>query len=362
MRLTYLGKRLALLSVLVGALAPTAGCRRSPYIDQEKAVTHDPMGAAEDEDKEVKKAQYLEKLPLPLPKVAPPRTTSNPEAAEIWNLPLQEAIRIGLDNSEVVRVIALGAQGIPIGGFEPTPLNTGAGGALGTGTLQTVYDPSIQETQIAQALSAFDANLSTTLFWNKNVAPFNNAITAGTFIQGAKYPVVFDQETGNQASTLTKRGATGTTYSIAHNVVWQYSNSPTNVFPSAYTTNTQFSFTQPLLGSAPTPNFNPNPLPSGLEANRAPIVIARLNADVAVWRFKSEVQAHVRSVEQQYWALAQAQVQHWASETAVDLGEQILKREMAKLAVGVGALPSTSPRPKSSSSGSGSTWLTRRPT
>ena len=314
MRLTYLGKRLALVSALLGAVAPAAGCRRSPYIDQEKAVPHDPMGGAEDEDKEVKQAQFLEKLPMPLPKVAPPRTTSNPEAAEIWNLPLQEAIRIGLDNSEVVRVIALGAQGIPIGGFEPTPLNTGAGGALGTGTLQTVYDPSIQETQIAQALSAFDANLSTTLFWNKNVAPFNNAITAGTFIQGAKYPVVFDQETGNLASTLTKRGATGTTYSIAHNVVWQYSNSPTNVFPSAYTTNTQFSFTQPLLGSAPTPNFNPNPLPAGLEANRAPIVIARLNADVAVWRFKAEVQAHVRSVEQQYWALAQAQVQHWASE------------------------------------------------
>jgi outer membrane protein TolC len=342
MRLTYLGKRLALLTALIGALAPMAGCRRSPYIDQEKVVPHDPMAAAEDDDKdkEVKQAQLiLEKLPMPLPKVAPPRTTSNPEASEIWNMTLQECIRIGLDNSEVIRVIALGAQGIPIGGFEPTPLNTGAGGALGTGTLATVYDPAIQETQIAQALSAFDANLSTTLFWNKNVAPFNNAITAGTFIAGAKNPVVFDQEVANFASTLTKRGATGTTYTIAHNIVWNFTNSPTNVFPSAYTTNTQFSLTQPLLGSAPTPNFNPNPLPAGLEANRAPIVIARLNADVAVWRFKAEVQAHVRSVEQQYWALAQAQVQHWASETAVDLGEQILKREMAKLIVGVGAPP-----------------------
>jgi outer membrane protein TolC len=339
MRLTYLGKRLALASALMGAVAPTAGCLRTPYIDQQKAAPHDPMGAAADEDKQVQQAQFLDKLPMPLPKVAPPRTTSNPEADEIWEMTLQDAIKIGLDNSEVVRVIALGAQGIPIGGFEPTPLNTGAGGALGTGTLATVYDPAIQETQIAQALANFDANFSTTLFWNKNVAPFNNAITAGTFLVGARYPVTFDQETMNMASTLAKRGATGTLYSVVHNVVWNYSNSPTNVFPSAYTVNTQFQLTQPLLGSAPTPNFNANPTPAGLEANRAPIVIARLNADVAVWRFKAEVMAHVRSVEQQYWALAQAQVQHWASETAVDLGEQILKRELAKLAVGVGAAP-----------------------
>ena len=53
-------------------------------------------------------------------------------------------------------MIAFGAQGIPIGGFEPTPLNTGASAgvasSLGAGTLQSVYDPAIQETQIAAAL------------------------------------------------------------------------------------------------------------------------------------------------------------------------------------------------------------------
>ena len=75
------------------------------------------------EDKEVKQANLLSStLPMQLPKVAKPRTTNDPEAQEIWPMTLQEAIRIGLDNSEVVRVIAFGAQGIPIGGFEPTPL------------------------------------------------------------------------------------------------------------------------------------------------------------------------------------------------------------------------------------------------
>ena len=89
------------------------------------------MGKMALEDKEVKQADFLtNSLPLQLPKVAKPRTTNDPEAEEIWPLTLQEAIRIGLDNSEVVRVIPFGAQGIPIGGFEPSPLNTGAGGGI----------------------------------------------------------------------------------------------------------------------------------------------------------------------------------------------------------------------------------------
>ena len=339
MRLTSLGNRLALAAALAGAAASGTGCRRGPYIDPAKSVPHEMLGMGAQEDADVKQASFLqENLAMPLPKTSDPRTTGNPEAEQVWGLELQEAIRRGLDNSEVVRVIALGAQGIPVGGFEPTPLNTGAGGALGTGTLTTVYDPAVQETQIAQALSVFDASLSATIFWNKNVAPFNNAITAGTFLAGPKFPVVFTQDSSNAAITLQKRTATGMTLSAAHNIIYNYSNSPTNVYPSAYTTNTQFQFTQPLLGSSPN-SFNNNPTPAGLEANRAPIVVQRLQADISVWRFKAEVQAMVRSIEQQYWALSQAQVQYWASETAVDLGEQILKREEAKYAVGQSALP-----------------------
>src|SRR4051794_8912705 len=112
MRLTSLGKRLALATALAGATAPTFGCRRGPYIDQTKVVPTDSVGMTANEDSDVKQASFLqESLAMPLPKVSDPRTTSNPEAEELWNLTLQEAIKIGLDNSEVVRVIALGAQG-----------------------------------------------------------------------------------------------------------------------------------------------------------------------------------------------------------------------------------------------------------
>jgi len=152
-------------------------------------------------------------LPMVLPKVTKPALCGEQEAQENWPMTLQQAIRIGLDNSEIVRVIAFGAQGIPIGGFEPTPLH-------------------------------------------KDVTP---------------------------------------------------------------------------TGLPPGP-------PAGLKANRAPIVIARLNADADVWRFQAEVMAHVRSIEQQYWNLAQEYVQLWSSDRAVSLAQEILKREQAELVVGRGTV------------------------
>ncbi len=328
MRLTKLANRYTLAAAV--AFGPV-GCQRLPYIDQSKSVPHDSMGKIAAEDKEVKAANFTGNLALPLPKISKPRTTENPEADEIWHLSLQEAIRIGLDNSEVVRVISLGAQGIPLGGFEPTPLNTGAGAgiasSLGAGTLSSVYDPAIQETQIAQALAVFDANFTTSILWGHNSNPINNSISAGVVATGARYPLVFIQDNATFQSTLQKRAATGAVLQLQHNVSYLASNSPANVTPSAYQTNTQLSITQPLLGGTAQN-------PSGLEANRANIVIARLNADASVWNFKAAIMAHVRSIEQQYWSLSQQQIALWSRETAVRLGEEILRRERAELEVG----------------------------
>ncbi len=129
---------------------------------------------------------------MQMPRLAKPRTTNDPEAQEVWPMTLQEAIRIGLDNSEIVRVIAFGAQGIPIGGFEPTPLNTGAGAgvasSLGAGTLQSVYDPAILETQIATALSNFDTAFTTSLLWG-NSTPAVQQRRAGRLAQPVRHAV-----------------------------------------------------------------------------------------------------------------------------------------------------------------------------
>ncbi len=333
------GRRVLTTAFVIAMGMMATGCQRIPYIDQSRVVPSEDIGVLPEEDRQVRQAALLEdsssQLPTPLPDLAPPRTTDQPEADEIWELTLQEAIQLCMENSEVIRVISLGAQGIPIGGFEPTPLNTGAGGgissALGAGALSTVYDPAIQETQIAQALSAFDTTFTTSLFWGKNVQPFNNSIAAGVFSAANRVPVIFNQKNNEFRIGLQKRTATGATLNVAHNINMTYSNSPQNVYPSAYTANTQFRISQPLLGGSE--QFGP----SGLEANRAPIVIARVNADAAVWRFKADVMAMVRSVEQQYWALSQQQVQLWSRETAIGLGEQIVRREQSRLEVGRGS-------------------------
>ncbi len=342
MRLSQCRNRSIQVAVLAAWMI-SSGCQRLPYLDQAKPVPHDNLGRVALEDKEIKRADLLSAtMPLQVPRLSKPRTTNDPEAQEIWPLKLQEAIRIGLDNSEIVRVIAFGAQGIPIGGFEPTPLNTGASAgvasSLGAGTLQSVYDPAIQETQIASALSQFDTAFTTSVLWGDTVQPFNNGVQGGSLsLTGTKFPIISVNDSLSFQAGLSKQTEYGGTIGIVHNVAWSYQNSSFLVWPSAYTTNLQLTLTQPLLGSAPLPG-QATPRPVGLEANRANIVIQRLNADAAVWRFKAEVMAHVRSVEQQYWNLAQAHVQLWSSDRAVSLAQEILNREQAELVVGRGTI------------------------
>jgi hypothetical protein len=66
--------------------------------------------------------------------------------------------------------------------------------------------------------------------------------------------------------------------------------------------------------------------------------IAPTRADVNPCRFKAEVMALVRSVEQQYWSLAQQQSQLWASEKAVEMADEVLRRERSELEVGRGTV------------------------
>src|SRR5262249_17954079 len=63
-------------------------------------------------------------------------------------------------------------------------------------------------------------------------------------------------------------------------------------------------------------------------------VITPVNADADPWRFKAEVMAEVRSIEQQYWSLAQQHVHLLASEKAVDLASDVLNREEMELKLG----------------------------
>ena len=72
--------------------------------------------------------------------------------------------------------------------------------------------------------------------------------------------------------------------------------------------------------------------------NGTPYKISPRNRDVDVQRFKAEVMAHVRSIEQQYWNLLQAHVAASSCRRAVELARGLKDREQTKLANGRGTI------------------------
>jgi len=69
-----------------------------------------------------------------------------------------------------------------------------------------------------------------------------------------------------------------------------------------------------------------------------PMVIAS-SGDDSPFQFRAEVMALVRSIEQQYWALGEQNNRRWSREVAVELGEEIFRREQARFELGRGSLP-----------------------
>ncbi|HEY2158357.1 MAG TPA: TolC family protein [Isosphaeraceae bacterium] len=65
--------------------------------------------------------------------------------------------------------------------------------------------------------------------------------------------------------------------------------------------------------------------------DRGTIRIAPREGPAMSPRLAAELMAHVRSIEQQYWALVQQEVQVWAREMAVKLCEEVEARERADL-------------------------------
>jgi len=89
--------------------------------------------------------------PAPIPPNVPPRTVSDPRPdTEIWQLSLDDAIRIGLENANVIRVLA---------------------GVTAVSSGQTVYDPAITNTTIDQNQARFDPVLSDISRFNHTDTP-----------------------------------------------------------------------------------------------------------------------------------------------------------------------------------------------
>ena len=209
-----------------------------------------------------------------------PWTIDTEGAPEYWDLSLQQVIEITLANSRVLRDL---------------------GGAVvrAPGTTRTAVDPAIAETDprfgIEAALSEFDAQFLTSVFWEKNDRALNNEFFGG----GTR---LLQQDVGVFQSAITKRAATGSQFTIRHNVDYDANNAPANAFQSVWNTNVEMEVRHPLLQGSGV-QFNRIAGPNNAPGFYDGVLIARLNSDVALTDFEIAVRDLVSNVENAYWDL-----------------------------------------------------------
>jgi outer membrane protein TolC len=248
----------------------------------------------------------------------PPLTLKNTDSYEMWDLTLEEAVRITLSNSQVMRTL---------GGRVTSPginssVETLSRNILNPVATTTTYDPALVEsgvgapdgtqfsaTGVEAALSEFDARLDTSVFWEKNRRPQNR-------VPNPLFPSIFAQDLGNFTSGLTKTTADGTTFAFRNNTIYEGNNSPVpptigafRALASDWQTNFEATFSRPLLqGGGTQYNRIAGPFSFQEYAAGAPnvidgVVIARIQSDLTLADFEGGVRDLTRDVEDNYWEL-----------------------------------------------------------
>ncbi|MEN6457801.1 MAG: TolC family protein [Thermoguttaceae bacterium] len=218
-----------------------------------------------------------------------PLSLRNRKNQEIWDLTLEEAVQNALKNNKVMRNIGGQVQGPP----EYILRNPES--------IPTIYDPALAETNprtsAEAALASFDAQLSTTLSWEKRDRPQNINESSASY-----YPVVDIEDLGQFQTKLQKTAATGGTFSFAHNVEYAETNSPTRAYTADWNVALVAEMRQPLLQGAGV-QFNRIAGPGAVVGQYNGVVLARINTDVALTNFEMAVRNLVSDVEIAYWEL-----------------------------------------------------------
>jgi len=296
--------------VLTSVTLVASGCApRQPFYFFEDGDLSHYVGA-------VQKMEYPDSCEEPLDEAAgatEPLTLTNPKFDEIWELSLEEAIRTALENGKVLR--NLGGRFASFGGPRPQTGEPAVSLLTAPSQTPTIYDPAVVETDpfrgVESALALFDTQLSSSLTWDRQNRP-QNVGGVGTQI----FQQQFLGDTGNWRTGLEKRTATGATFGFANETVYDNNNSPIRqqntagqvIVPSTWTTNYDFSFSQPLLQGAGA-TYNRIAGPDFFDnlygrPNFRGVLLARINADISLADFEAGVRNLVSDTEQSYWELS----------------------------------------------------------
>jgi hypothetical protein len=242
----------------------------------------------------IQKLEYPDSCEQPLDEAAgttEPLTLSNARFDQIWELSLEEAMKTALENGKVLR--NLGGRFQSFGGPRPQTGEPAVSLLTAPSQTPTIYDPAIVETDpfrgVESALALFDAQLSSSLTWERQNRPQNFSSTQPIFQQQLL------GDTGNWTSGIQKRTATGATVGFSNSTLYDNNNSPIRQdgVPSTFTTNYDFTLSQPLLQGAGVTynriagpdsfdNIYGRPLFRG-------VLLARINADISLAEFEAGI-------------------------------------------------------------------------
>jgi Outer membrane efflux protein len=241
-----------------------------------------------------------------------PLTLRNP-TKEPWLITPAEAVQIAIERSKILQ---------DLGG---TVLKSTSG-------IASIHEPSIQATDprlgVESALAAFDAQLNSRFYVNKNDYPINNRLLGGGGNQLQQDLINFQHE-------LTKTTAYGSDLYVRQNTIYDANNAPSNLFSSYWQTNLELGFRHPLARGGGL-DYNRIAGPKAQLGTYTGVLIARVNKDSSVVDFEMAMRELVSDVENAYWDLYFAYRNLEAKIAARDAAlntwrvEQLLREKMAE--------------------------------
>ncbi len=258
---------------------------------------------------------YLEPCePVISEDVASPPESLSPDqmldynSIEYFPISLEECIQRALADSDVFRDLG--------GIIVTTPFG-----------ITTTVDPALIYTNPTfgedAALSAFDAEYSQSVIFEKNDRPFNNPFTGDT--RG-----LFQQDFGEFNFQMTKLSATGTRFTSRGIINYDDNSQAGNRFFHSWETILDNEFRHPLLqGSGVL--FNRIAGPSQVPGSFNGVLIARTNTEIGLAEFQTAVRDFIVRIENAYWGLYYSYRELNAQISARDAAFEVYKSAQAKV-------------------------------
>jgi outer membrane protein TolC len=247
---------------------------------------------------------------------------------EYLDLTLEECVAYSLVNTKLVR--ALPGSNQQVGDIASAILSSPSS------QLSTAYDPGITSSTagtqaqvvdqngnrvlnrgaaranqvggVEDALSEFDAQFSAFVGYNTTDRPRN--VGPGNVFN----PQFFTAQDATAQSAISKRIATGGVVTARSQTIYSLNNITTpgfgRQFPSDYTQILEAQVQHPLMRGR------------GTLMNRIPVVLARMNEDIAIGQYEERIRNLVKEVEIAYWDLY---CSYWNVETAKIARDSALK-------------------------------------